>query len=428
MAEDDKLYEALSAEAATLRRRVAELEARDRDRDRVEAELRASLELLQLVIDSVPQGLFWKGPDFLYLGANRRTVMKAGFTSSEEMRGKDDSVMPWSLDAEQFRAEDRRVFETGATIQDEALYQRTDGAKAWLRRAKVPVRDRSGRVLLVLGMTEDITERKQLQDALSESQRLLQLMMDNLPQRISWKDGRLLYLGCNKSFAREAGVEAPGQIVGKSDFELPWSAHAERLQAADRRVIETGAPEHVEEPIEREHGDPGWSSESRIPVRDGEGQVIAVLSLSEDITERKRRAQEQERARVQDEIIRMQSELLAELSTPLIPVSQGVLAMPLVGPLDAARTALVMETLLRGIHRARARVAILDITGVRGVNEQVADAIARVARTVRLLGAEVVLTGVRPEVARALVESGFDLGGIVTEQSLESGIAYAARR
>jgi anti-anti-sigma regulatory factor len=88
----------------------------------------------------------------------------------------------------------------------------------------------------------------------------------------------------------------------------------------------------------------------------------------------------------------------------------------------------VIYALLNGISRARTRVAILDITGVPRVDAETAEALLRVARSVGLLGAEMVLTGIRPEVARTLVELGVSLGGIVTKGTLESGIAYAMNR
>jgi anti-anti-sigma regulatory factor len=86
----------------------------------------------------------------------------------------------------------------------------------------------------------------------------------------------------------------------------------------------------------------------------------------------------------------------------------------------------VLETLLQGIASSGAQVAILDITGVPVVDTQVANALIHAAQAVKLLGAQVVLTGIRPEVAQTLVGLGADLGGIITRSSLQSGIAYAA--
>jgi rsbT co-antagonist protein RsbR len=160
-------------------------------------------------------------------------------------------------------------------------------------------------------------------------------------------------------------------------------------------------------------------------------QIIPLLdnysgSFLVDITERKR-AEALRRQQIEfEETIRAQNAVLAELSTPLIPISDQVMVMPLIGAVDSRRAQQVIETLLQGIASSGAQIAILDITGVPVVDTQVANALIHAAQAVKLLGAQVVLTGIRPEVAQTLVGLGADLGGIITRSSLQSGIAYAA--
>jgi anti-anti-sigma regulatory factor/HAMP domain-containing protein len=132
-----------------------------------------------------------------------------------------------------------------------------------------------------------------------------------------------------------------------------------------------------------------------------------------------------EQARLQGEVIRAQQAALAELSTPLIPITDRVAVMPLIGAMDTARAQLVTETLLRGVQEHNARTVIIDITGVVVVDTQVASALVGAAEALRLLGARAVITGIRPEVAQALVGLGVDLSAIVTRGSLQAGIAYA---
>lgn len=156
------------------------------------------------------------------------------------------------------------------------------------------------------------------------------------------------------------------------------------------------------------------------------GQLVELISFGIDVTERRR--EEEERRRLQDEMIAMQAATLAELSTPLIPITSDIVAMPLIGTIDGTRAQRIMESLLSGVIESRASTAILDITGVATVDTQVADALIRAARAVRLVGADVIVTGMRPEVAQTLISLGTSFEGITTLATLQAGIRFAMRK
>ena len=161
-------------------------------------------------------------------------------------------------------------------------------------------------------------------------------------------------------------------------------------------------------------------------LKDETGKVLGWLSQTEDISERVRG--EAERLALQEQIIEGQQAALRELSTPIIPITDGVIAMPLIGAIDSNRAQQVIEGLLTGVAELGATTAILDITGVLVVDTQVANALLRAAQAVKLLGAQVIITGIRPEVAQTLVGLGLDLSGITTLATLQSGIAWALAR
>jgi rsbT co-antagonist protein RsbR len=126
--------------------------------------------------------------------------------------------------------------------------------------------------------------------------------------------------------------------------------------------------------------------------------------------------------------IRAQSAALQELSAPIIPIHSGVLVLPLIGAIDTQRASTIMEALLESVAERNARVVLLDITGVPVVDTSVAHYLIQAARSVRLLGAEIVLVGIRPEIAQTIVQLGVDLSGIVTMADLQGGVAYAFQR
>lgn len=178
-----------------------------------------------------------------------------------------------------------------------------------------------------------------------------------------------------------------------------------------------------------------WTETTYIPVQSDDGAQY-VVEFNIDVTSQQRTQQaieqtqhaEAENMRLQAEIIRVQEETLRALSTPLIPIAEGVVVMPLIGIVNGTRAQQVIETLLEGVVSHRASVVILDVTGVRVVDAEVANALIQSAQAVALLGAEVMLTGIRPEIARTLVELGTDLRGLVTRSTLQSGVEHALRR
>jgi rsbT co-antagonist protein RsbR len=128
---------------------------------------------------------------------------------------------------------------------------------------------------------------------------------------------------------------------------------------------------------------------------------------------------------VREQVIRDQAEQLRELSTPIIPLYTGVLVLPLVGDIDSRRAAQVIEALLEAISRQQADVVIIDITGVPVVDTQVANYLLQAARATQLLGSQVVLVGISPDIAQTIVQLGVDLSNIMTRANLQSGVEYA---
>jgi rsbT co-antagonist protein RsbR len=126
-------------------------------------------------------------------------------------------------------------------------------------------------------------------------------------------------------------------------------------------------------------------------------------------------------------ILRQQQDML-ELSTPVVKLWDGILALPMIGTLDSARTQVVMETLLQRIVETGAEVAILDITGVPTVDTLTAQHLIKTVTAARLMGAECIISGIRPQIAQTIVHLGVDLGDVITKANLADAFAMALRR
>jgi len=129
-----------------------------------------------------------------------------------------------------------------------------------------------------------------------------------------------------------------------------------------------------------------------------------------------------------EEIIRRQQEEMLELSTPVVKLWDGVLALPMIGTLDSSRTQVVMESLLQRIVETGSEIAIIDITGVPTVDTLVAQHLLKTVTAIRLLGADCIISGIRPQIAQTIVHLGIDLEGITTKASLADALALALKQ
>jgi len=178
-----------------------------------------------------------------------------------------------------------------------AAYEQITASEEELREQYDELRTNQDRVRLA---SEQITAQDEelrgqyeemvyLQKRTDESQQMLQQVLDTVPVRVFWKDKELRYLGCNESFAKDAGVSTPTDLIGKTDFDMGWKEQAEAYRADDRKVIDSGIPKiGYEEPQTTPEGNRIWIRTSKIPLRDAGGKISGILGTYEDITERKR--------------------------------------------------------------------------------------------------------------------------------------------
>ncbi|HUR95970.1 MAG TPA: STAS domain-containing protein, partial [Gemmatimonadales bacterium] len=132
--------------------------------------------------------------------------------------------------------------------------------------------------------------------------------------------------------------------------------------------------------------------------------------------------------KTREEVIRRQQQDMLELSTPVVKLWEGILALPMIGTLDSSRTQVVMESLLQRIVETGAELAILDITGVPTVDTLTAQHLIKTVTAARLMGAECIISGVRPQIAQTIVHLGVDLGDVVTKATIADAFAMALQR
>ena len=207
----------------------------------------------------------------------------------EELIGKTHSLVNSGYHPQAFFNKMWATISGGKIWRGQIKNKRKDGSFYWVDSIIVPFLNESGEPEQYLAIRIDITERKNTEEKLLESKQLLQLVMDSIPHYIFWKDVNSVFLGCNQNFAKAAGLKTTAEIVGKTDYDLPWTKkEADWYRECDRRVMKSDRPEyHIIETQRTSKGQTIWVDTNKIPFHDARGKVVGILGSYEDITDRK---------------------------------------------------------------------------------------------------------------------------------------------
>lgn len=374
------------------------------------------LRMAQFSLDQAIDGIQWIGRDGQILYVNDARCAMLGYTRAELLTMKAYDVDP-NLSAESWSELWSRLKQAGSMTLETVQHRKDD--TMFPAEITTNFLDFNG-MEYIFTFVRDITERKQAEEQIKASESLLRET-----QKIARIGGWEVDLITEAFFwteevyhIHEVDLDFQPSMENASTFYPPESA------ALLTQAINTSIAEDIPFDLELQFVTAkGNNIDVRVLgqlVRE-DGRPVKISGIFQDITERKRA--EEERLALQEAVITAQQAALRELSTPLIPLTDNVVVMPLIGSMDSARAQQVISTLLDGVATHRATTAILDITGVPVVDTQVANTMLRAAQAVKLLGAQVILTGIRPEVAQTLVGMGADLSGMTTRGSLQSGIA-----
>lgn len=259
--------------------------------------------MLAKILDSVPQAVFWKDRDGAYLGSNRVFARDAGLEGPEAIVGKTDYDLPWTREAaDAYRADDREVIENNRPkLHIVEMVHQADGTRIWVDTTKAPLTDDSGSVYGVLGVFDDITERKRAEQSLKESEEMLRSIFVSSPDSITVADldGRIML--CNQAAANIHGFPAIEGLIGKRFHELVAEEDRPRAMEDMNRVMTQGVLKDVPF-IGLKNGGEIFPGELSVSVlRDSLGKPRGFVGITKDITERK--MAEEELKKQMDELV-----------------------------------------------------------------------------------------------------------------------------
>jgi PAS domain S-box-containing protein len=278
-AEDNlrRAYERIAASEEQLREQFDELA-------RTEQQVRESERKYRTLVEVNRDIVYSFDPDGIIRYMSPQTFGQMGF-HPDEMVGKRFTDFIHPGDAGRLLTNAEKVGVIGSHFtSDQFRVLMKDGAYRWYEDNTIYTTDHKGRPIF-MGTLRDVTDRKNAEDAVFESRQMLQLVLDNIPQRVFWKDTSLVFLGCNRPLANDVGYDEPSEMIGKTDYDHSSSSIAEHFRQDDRDVIETGIPKiNFEEPQIRPDGSTAWLRTSKVALRNREGKTIGVLGAYEDIT------------------------------------------------------------------------------------------------------------------------------------------------
>jgi PAS domain S-box-containing protein len=321
----DELEKRVAERTAELAGANATLQQQIAERKRIEQVLDRERLLLRTLIDNLPDAIYAKDTAGQKTMANPADLKNLRCQTEADAVGKSDfDLFPKEV-AEQFWADDQKVIQGEPVINREEHFFDEAGQKHWLLTSKLPLRDLTGKIVGLVGIGHDITERKQAEDTIARERQLLRTLIDRLPETFYIKDLDSRFLVANEAQARQCGKGTPSQMLGLSDADLFPAELAAEFRAEELKVF-AGEPliDHentVVFPDGREH----TVLTTKLPFRDSEGRICGLVGIGHDITERKRadealRKSSKELQERNDELTRFTYTASHDLKSPLVTI------------------------------------------------------------------------------------------------------------
>jgi len=302
-------HDGLEQRVAELEQQVAGLSARNAELVRVNKDLADARRQLRALLDNVPDRIYFKDTQSRFIQCNRAVARRVGVEDPEQVISKTDFDFYPREKAEEFRKDDQRIMQSGEPLLNKTEQViKPNGEITWSSVTKVPLRDKEGKVAGLVGISRDITEQKQAEEALRRSNEtlaqerlLLRTLIDNLPDGIYAKDTSGRKTMANPADLKVMGCKTEANAIGKSDFDFFPKDIAEKFWADDQMVIAGQPVIKREEFFIDEKGRKRWLLTSKLPLRDQGGTIVGLVGIGRDITQQK---QSEDALRRSDEKLR----------------------------------------------------------------------------------------------------------------------------
>jgi PAS domain S-box-containing protein len=316
-------------EARVDHHRVLTITLRDlSEHKRAEAELLQERALLHSLMDHVPDSIYFKDAQSRFIRISKALANHFGIADPTQAVGKTDFDFFTEEHARQAFLDEQAMIRTGQPVIGKEEKETWEGGRqTWVSTTKMPLRDQGGKIIGTFGISRDITERKQAEESVRQSEALYHSLVEYLPQNIFRKDLEGRFTFANRKFCAILGKPL-SQIVGKTDYDFFPKGLADKYRADDARVIETGEMFETTEGHVTPEGSKLYVQVVKTPVHDADGAIIGTQCIFWDVTEKKLQEEELHHAKAAAEAAnRAKSEFLANMSHEIRTPMNGVLGM-----------------------------------------------------------------------------------------------------
>ncbi len=275
--------------------------------------------LMDMFLSCVPDAVYFKDLESRFVRASASLAQRVGCDDPNEMVGKSDLDVFSEEHGLLAFADEQEVIRTGkpvlGKVEKETL---ADGRSTWVLTSKLPWRNPAGTIIGTFGISKDITALKRAEEDLQNSSDMLQALLDNIPDRIYFKNAQSRFVKVGKALVKRLGMTSPDQVVGKTDFDFHPPELARQFVHDEEHIMATG--EAIIAKVEKQvgpDGEPIWASVTKVPIYDRIGQIAGIIGISRDITALKR---------AEDELQQKSKELIeASRAAGMAEVATGVL-------------------------------------------------------------------------------------------------------
>ncbi len=286
-------------------------------------------QLFRLLMDNIPDAIYFKDRKSRFIDVSKAMTKIFGVDSTDEIIGKTDFDFHKKEHAEIAYKDEQRIIKTGKPMINQVQKEIWKGeVQSYTLTTKMPIRTESGEIIGTFGISKDITEQKKLENKLAKSKNILQMLLDYSSERIYFKDTEHRFTLVNKAHKEYLKLHNFEDIIGKTDFDLFPEKDVEEWHKIEKQVMETGQPVSFEGQDKLPNGKTRWVLTSKAPRYDEHGNMAGIIGISRDITERKNREMELEKAKQEaEEANRAKSYFLANMSHEIRTPMNGIMGM-----------------------------------------------------------------------------------------------------